>query len=290
MLHSAFAFLRHVFYCHSSLFLTFILFDCSVDPAAEKAAEARQRLLQSEAGQIILESVRAHGGYDSWYNGRALRFRYDYRPVDGMVRNSIQTVNLMNSQVYHRLDEPVSGSFAFDGEQVWSTFPPEQFQPRFWALTPYYFVAIPFVLGDPGVHLEMLDEDPAAAGFSPGPVVGVSFGEDVGDAPDDTYIIYIDGETGLLQGLRYTVTYRPFFANRDMERSAESLIVYEDYQQAGPLLLARKHTYYDFSARVRGGLKTEATVSEMEYAADFDASKLEKPNDAMIDTSLDPYL
>jgi len=35
--------------------------------AAQKAQEAESRLEESEAGQILLESINAHGGLEAWY-------------------------------------------------------------------------------------------------------------------------------------------------------------------------------------------------------------------------------
>ena len=55
--------------------------------------------------------------------------------------------------------------------------------PRFWSLTPYYFIAMPFVMADPGVNPELAEPitvegrtlDQVYATFDPG----------TGDAPDD---------------------------------------------------------------------------------------------------------
>jgi hypothetical protein len=254
---------------------------------AQRADEARARLGATEAGRLVLAATEAHGGLEAWFAGGALAFRYDYVPVQGARRTSMQTVDLLGARAYHDLEAPAVGKLAFDGHQAWMQLePPEPFAARFWALTPYYFVGMPFVLGDPGVILTKLDEDPGPAGFSGVDVVKATFAPGTGDAPEDYYILYLEQASRRLLALRYVVTYAPFFEGKPARASPEKLLVYEDLAPAGPLTLARRHTFYAFGEGHRGEKVTDATVSAVTYGAPFDPARLLMPPGATLDEAL----
>jgi hypothetical protein len=257
------------------------------DEPARRAADSTRRLEATEAGKLVLRSVNYHGGYEKWFGGRALRFRYDYKPLGEMPRrNSLQVIDLLASRAYHDMDAPAKGRFAWTGEQAWAEFPePEKAAVRFWALTPYYFVAMPFVLGDPGVKLEQAAEDPAAAGLPAADTVKVTFESGTGDAPDDYYIVYLAKDTGRLLALRYVVSYAPFM-KPGMKHTPEKLLVYEGETAVGPLKLAARNDFYAWTGK-RGDKITVSTVSEWQYGATFDASRLKAPAGAHVDRSMD---
>ncbi|MEZ4272120.1 MAG: hypothetical protein R3C68_12030 [Myxococcota bacterium] len=238
---------------------------------------------------MILRSTDHHGGLAKWFAGTALQFRYDYKPTDPKRsrRDTTQTIDLLSARAYHVAHAPIEGRFAWDGTRAWASFPPEKIAARFWALTPYYFVAMPFVLGDPGVRLQISQDDPADAGLPPCDVVRVTFDQGTGDAPDDYYVVYLAKESGRLVALRYVVSYKPFMASKGVSHTPEKLLVYEDYQEAGPLTLARTHRFYAFADGKRGSLVTVSTVSDVQYGAQFDAAQLTMPAGAQIDTSMD---
>ena len=123
--------------------------------------EAAARLKSSEAGRLILKAVNFHGGLDAWFAQRAIAFDYNYVPaVDATkAKNSRQTIDLLQSRAYHDVKFPATGTIAFDGKTAWSKLDKDvPFPARFWALTPYYFVSMPFVLSDAGVNLAISDD------------------------------------------------------------------------------------------------------------------------------------
>lgn len=252
-----------------------------------RVAAATARLNSSEAGRILLAATEAHGGLSNWFKGRALTFRYDYQPVKGPRRNSLQTVDLLSSRAYHTLDEPTKGKFAFDGRQAWVKLESqEKFAARFWALTPYYFVGMPFVLSDPGVKLELSADDPALAGLPEADVIRATFAPGTGDAPDDYYVVYVAKDDHRVLALRYVVSYAPFFEGKPVKSSPEKLLVYEAPQTFGPLKLATRQVFYGFADGRRGDKVTVADLSEVTYGAPFDEARLHKPEGAVFDTSL----
>ncbi len=260
---------------------------------ADRAEAARGRLAAlGEAGAIAQRCADRHGGFEAWFKGESLRFRYDYRPLgDKDAKNSVQTVDLLGSRAYHDLDEPARGQIAWDGRRAWSLMEGGgAFPARFWALTPYYFVAAPFVLGDPGVRLEIVADDPADAGLPPADVLRLTFAPGTGDAPDDYYILYVAKDDGRLLALRYVVSWKPFVAARNLKHTPEKLLVYEALTAVGGLTLAGRQSFFAFPEGKRGDKVTEATVSELVLGAPFDPERLEPPEGAVVDTSLDPFL
>lgn len=256
---------------------------------ARRAAESKARLAASPEGQVVLRATEAHGGLTAWFEGRALAFDYAYRPVEAGKpgRVSWQTVDLLGSRAYHDMTEPVQGQLAWDGQQAWSTFDPKAGAPRFWALTPYYFTALPFVLGDPGVHLARVEDTAEAAGLPPSDVIKVTFGAGTGDAPDDYYVCYFSKENGMLLATRYVVSYKAFMKAQGLKHGPEKLLVYSDWQPVGPIKLAHTHTFYAFDEGKRGALGTVATLTRTQYGAPFDEARLVRPEGAIIDTSMD---
>lgn len=253
---------------------------------ADRAAASIARLKATPAGQLVLKSTVRHGGLDAWFKGQALRFNYRYAPVGGQpARESLQTIDLLRSRAYHDMASPVQGQFAWDGQQAWSTFDPKKAAPRFWALTPYYFVGMPFVLGDPGVNLKIVEEDPALAGLPPAHTVKVTYDSGTGDAPDDYYIAYLAKDDARLLAVRYVVSYKAFMKD-GQKHKPEKILIYSDLKPAGPLTLARTHRFFMYPGK-KGDPASVATVSQVTYAAPFDEKRLIKPAGAFIDTALD---
>lgn len=254
---------------------------------ATRVTAAKARLAASEAGKILLKSTETHGGLEAWFSSQALQFRYNYQPVQGVQRNSLQTVDLLSSRAYHELDAPAKGKLAFDGDKAWMKLEGgAKFAARFWALTPYYFVGMPFVLSDPGVKLSMSADDPKAAGLPQAHVIRAAFDPGTGDAPDDYYVLYIAKDDHRLLALRYVVSYAPFFEGKPMKSTPEKLLVYEDVKPLGPLKLSRQHLTYAFKDGKRGDKVTVSDITEMKYAAPFDEARLRMPQGAVIDESL----
>ncbi len=259
-----------------------------VDPdEPTRRAEAGKKRLQAAGapGEVVLRSIARHGGLDAWFAGRALEFTYTYDPVgERPPVTTRQTIDLLASRAYHDIVTPGAGRFAFNGERAWILTEGDAFQmpPRFWSLTPYYFVALPFVLGDPGVKLEALADDPAAAGLPAADVIKVTYESGTGDAPDDYYICYFAKDDARLLAVRYIVTYDPMIKARGGKIGPEKILVYEDFKKVGPLTLAHDHTFYAFADGKRGDKITDAGPADVKHGVTFDESKLVMPKGARV--------
>ena len=231
--------------------------------ARVEAGEAR--LASSEAGQLIQEAITAHGGLETWYANGPLSFEFDYRPNNRIPIHTYQTVDIWGSRAVHRVlpDDSVHVQFGWDGTHAWQqpAGAPLPVNGRFWALTPYYFLGIPFVLADEGVILSL--EEDIELEDKTYRQVRVSFEPGTGDSPDDYYIIAIDPETNRVRGIRYIVTYPGLFPNgghfpeRLMMRHAE-----KEYQ--GILFPDSLHTYTMLDGKPLD-LVTRTDIREIQY-------------------------
>lgn len=250
---------------HILLFL--IVSSCAAsaprEPSLVRAEATRAQLATTEGGRLLGQVIAAHGGLDRWYAVDTLRFTFDYRPPGKPEarRHTVNTVHVPTSRVRQ---EQVGGEavLGWDGEQAWiapdaSAFPSPA---RFWALTPYYFVGMPFVLADPGtVHERLADGE---LDGSPVERVKVRFEAGTGDAPDDYYIVHADPQTHEMRALTYIVSSPVLFA--DGGKSPEKLLSWLDPVSVGGLRFASRYQ----GTEVSTGTPT-ATVHITEIAIDI---------------------
>ncbi|MBA2664819.1 MAG: hypothetical protein H0U74_21200 [Bradymonadaceae bacterium] len=248
-----------------------------------RVEEASARIQKTAGGRIIWEAIEAHGGLANFYAQGPLHFRFDYRPLgERAARDTRQIVDTWSSRARHSLSDDAQVEFAWDGQRAWELKGDKEvdLNARFWALTPYYFVGIPFVLADRGVVLKNEGEaeiegrlyDTVRASFAPG----------TGDAPDDFYIVYVHKDTRLVEAIRYIVSYPGFFP--DGGHSPESFMTYEKHEKLGELSFARFHRTFrwDPVTLLPGDHLTTTTVSELEFRPDTAIDAFEAPVGARI--------
>ncbi len=252
-----------------------------------QVAEARERLEASEGGRLVLRAIQAHGGLEAWYRAPTSSYTWEYANVGSDIRfRSFLVADNQTREVYHDLlltgpfEDPddVDARFAWDGSEAWM-YPAEieRPNPRFWGISGYYFQQIPFVLADPGVNYEVLPEQELDG--TTYAMVRAYFGPGVGESPGDSYTLYVHPETGMVDALRYTVSY-----GRDVEPGAdlpETLFYYEDHVTVDGLTVATSYRGYDYLGDgERGDLKNEAFADSISFRRDFDPSRMEAPEGA----------
>ena len=168
-------------------------------------------------------------------------------------------------------------SFGWTGTEAWvrpdgAELPTNA---RFWSLTPYYFVGIPFVLADPGVRHEMAPPDTVEG--RPIDVVHITFEPGTGDAPDDYYDLLLDPETDRVLGVRYVVSYAAF--NPEGGHTPETLMLYDGAQEVGGLTLQEGFRSY---ASTSGAPKARGTVTEAARHPEVPASVFDVPEGAAV--------
>ncbi len=158
---------------------------------------------------LLMESITAHGGAEKWYGNGQLQFRWKYHMSDkgpDAVVDTLQTVDTETMAVVHE----VAGSdvkFGMSGGEYWVRPEGAEFMPppRFWALTPFYFIGMPFVFNDPNANFEILGDKMAFEGKDY-TQVKITYNKSAGDSPDDYYVLLVDPETKLTKGAYYIVT------------------------------------------------------------------------------------
>jgi hypothetical protein len=253
------------------------------------ADDARSRLEASEGGRLLLRTLEAHGGLEAWYRAPTSAYTWEYSNVGSNIRFKTRLVaDNYTRRIYHDLLElgtpsnptPASGSFAWDGENAWIS--PDTIMginPRFWASTGYYFESIPFILADPGLHYSVLPDD--TLNGMPHNIVKVSYEAGIGDSPDDTYTIYLNKESAMVDGIRYTVTFgsgRP----AEGEPLRETLFYYSDYTTVDGLTVATRFRGFNVVDGVLTGFKNEAWADDISFSTPFDERRLAMPENGRV--------
>jgi hypothetical protein len=255
--------------------------------------DAKKRLQSSKAGELVWQSLEAHGGLSRWYENGPMYFRFNYQPLgDSTNRDTLQTIDTWSARARHQITDQPETEFGWDGKQAWvkPSDADVAINPRFWALTPYYFIGMPFVLADPGVNLELIGDKklvrtdettpkPKAQTFS---VVKATFDDGTGDAPDDYYVLYFEPATHELRALRYVVSYPGFFP--DGGHSPEKIMFFDGAQTAAGITLAEHLPTHKWDAEAEKPLKkvTDIDVSDLEFRPDTPAAYFEVPAGAKV--------
>ena len=250
------------------------------DQVEERVAAARQRLDASRAGQRLWQAIEAHGGLARWYGNGPLEFRFNYRPLDdGTPRDTYEVARYWSAQARHRLAGDTTIQYGWDGQQAWA-YPTDTLIPynvRFWSLTPYYFVGIPFVLADEGIKLAMMEPDTLEAIAYD--LVKVTYNAGVGDAPDDYYVIYVSQQDNRVGAIRYIVSYPGYFPGGG--HAPEKLMTYEGAQTADSITLPERYRTFWWKDEQRGEHITNITLSEVAFRPDVTTDYFAAPAGAV---------
>jgi len=171
-----------------------------------------------------------------------------------------------------RYDRNDGTTVYYDGETAWvSPADAEAPMGRFHVLTWPWFVMAPFKMQGEGITLSDLDN--ATVGDERFITILQTFGEDVGDTPDDWYRFFIDPNTMRIDMMSYIVTY-----GKDPEKADEqpSIIRYFDYTmpEMGPSISTRyEFWHWDAEAKAFAGDSPKGTgeVMSIEYVSADDA-------------------
>lgn len=231
------------------LFCTaFVLFSCQEEkkdkkliknePIIEKEVEQKKEL--SPAQQFATNIQSAHQTSD-FKSQEAVQFQLDLM-FGGKQRMKAKITMLTNSSKI-KIEKEDGTVLMYDNEKV-SLFPKENNYDgaRFDMFTWTYFFALPFKLTDPGTNWQDLKE--ANLNGTPYDTAKLTFGDNIGDAPDDWYVIYSDKQTKLMKAAAYIVTFGKDTATAEENPHA---IVYDNYFSVSNVAFAKDWTFYNWN-------------------------------------------
>ncbi|MEM9897134.1 MAG: DUF6503 family protein [Bacteroidota bacterium] len=211
----------------------------------EENSQAVQEYTAPQHHSASLTAVfDAHGGFENWASMKHLSY----------VKGEEKTItNLQNRKI--RIESP-SQTIGYNGKDVWVL--PDSIdasRARFYHNLYFYFYAMPFVVGDPGAIYEDVPEREIKGKSYKG--IKVSYEQNIGDAPDDNYILWYDPVTNQMEWLMYTVTY-----GKEGPSDKYSLIQYGGWTSFDGLQLPTSLQWHQFANDEVGGPRGNPAIFE----------------------------
>jgi hypothetical protein len=221
----------------------------------------------------LQEGLKAHGGLEEWGKYGTLNYTVASKniPEDHLVDLSSRKVLITTDSTF---------TMGFDGQDVWvspnlATYPGSS--PTFYHNLVFYFFSLPFVVADPGVNYTALPDitfDGVAHSR-----ISISFGDNVGESPDDQYILWFRKSDHLLSMINYSVTY--FDAANASKFNA---MVYDEWQTVNGLKVPKKWTSYKWENDSLGEKRGATLITDVSFQEGApDGTLFQKPETAEID-------
>lgn len=225
---------------------------------------------------------KAHG-IENWKSKKAISYDIEIAFGGNVIFSGHSIFEIGAERV--RLEAEDGTVMVWDGQDAWYTPADKEFKgppPRFHLRTWTYFLSVPFKLRDPGAHLHELPDAPLMDGKYPKlKRAKLTFGEDVGDAPDDWYVLYRQANTDRLAAMSYIVTYSKSAEQAEKEPHA---IVYKGYERFEGVALSTEWDFHHWSADkgVFGEPIGHVKITNVKFI-DPPAGAFAKPDDAARD-------
>jgi len=235
------------------------------------------------AEEIINQAIEATGGKQNFYNKGTVSYDYEYRAPKGE-----NAITLIGKETYMFDGERSYASFkthsltgangkvveGYDGKDAWVTFDGKISNDkqangvaRFLRKTNYYWFAMFFKLADNGVNQELLsDQEVNGIAYHR---VKITFEGNVGDA-QDTYLLYINKETKLIDQFLFTVV--------GFGITEPNLMTYE-YETIDGIKIPTKRKYIeaDWDGNIKGKAYYITNWTNIKFGVTLDKAMFEKP-------------
>lgn len=228
---------------------------------------------------LVAAMIEAHGGMDRWTSAPSVAFTEQWT-IGGEPGVEMRYVVEQGPRRVHAEVVGTDTRIGWDGEQAWGLHWDVPRPPRFLAQLNYYFLNLPWLTQDPGVFLEYEGRGPILGGEKEYEIVLMTFGQGVGDSPEDYYRLYIDPETHVLTANDYIVTYRAILPD-GMTQSPEKTLVFESFEEVDGLTVPTAFTIYQAEDQVYASL----TAKDWSFREPFDAALAAVPEGGVIDES-----
>lgn len=250
--------------------LSVIVFSCSTKQNSDTPPDPYVSM-PAEFVQVL----KAHGGLDKWKGFQTLE--YDLLHDGDTLPSEHYTLDLIN-----RKDLTVADSFriGFDGQEVWVAPKKTAFKgrsARFYHNLYSYFLTIPFIVADPGIHYSV---DTLSVDGKRHDVITVTFESGVGDSDQDYYKLLVNPETHRMEKLLYTVTYYTGEAHENF-----NALSYEEFKSVGGVDLPTRLVGYKYKDGQTGDKRYEVSFLNIELKSERpDQNLFEMPAEAEIDS------
>lgn len=211
-------------------------------------------VVKKEFPAFFQKVLDAHGGLETWDKMNTLKFSSTRRaPITNYTVDLKSRKEIIEAEGKYTLGN--------DGETVWVSPARDSFpgkNPRFMKNLTFYFVAIPFVLADEGVNLEDLGSK--VVNDREYNVIKVTFGEGIGDASEDQYILYTNPKTNKIDLINYSVTYF------DKSRATQYNAIKYEWQNVNGLLFPEKYVGYKWENEQLGEVRYESPFEKVSFS------------------------
>lgn len=253
---------------------------------------SQPKYASNETKEVIEKMIKAHGGYEKWSNLETLSFTTAMHSKSlGFLRFWIndQTIDMKTRRSYQ--DWPLIGSkMSFDGKEAWSIDwragnPPNHQHSVF-----YYYVNLPWLTQDKYVELGKVEKLKHEAFKNEVYKIKMTFSQSptLGKSKNDSYTLYVDSQTFLLNGYEYTVGYGALL---------DQLNIPKNQSVFGPVLRINNYTGDINGLKFPMLMTTNSLDLKDEYGdhaiygfkinEKFDENRMIKPKNAVVDTSED---
>lgn len=254
-----------------TLFLLSILFLLnSCDETTDKETSAPT--IEKSVPDFFKPVLEAHGGLDQWNKMNTLKFSGS--------RSEPATDYIVDLKTRKETIE-IKGKYIMgnDSDKVWVSPARDSFpgkSPRFMKNLVFYFVAVPFVFADDGVILEELDN--RTVNEKEYQVIKATFGDGVGDASEDQYLMYINPNTHIVDFINYSVTYF------DKTKATKYNALRYNWKKVNGLLFPEKYIGYKWENNQLGDVRYESPFTNISFSEEkMDASTFAVPEGAYVE-------
>ncbi|SMG47206.1 hypothetical protein SAMN05661096_03360 [Marivirga sericea] len=246
------------------ILVSLVLASCSSQKENKQEKSPKSSAVAEQVNPIIKSIQEAHK-LDAFMQEKIISF--DIKLIfGGNERLNARIYSTTNSSKV-LVENSEDTRLLFDGNEIW-IHPKDSLYDgaRFDVLTWSYFFMAPFKLNDPGTHHTEPKKLPYQKNDSL-MTTKLTFGENIGDAPDDWYVVYQNEESKVLEAMAYIVT----FGGRDQAKAAQNphAISYSDYIKVEGIPFAQQWKFWNWSEEE--GLQDqlgEATISNIQFSGD----------------------
>ncbi len=231
---------------------------------------------------LIKKMIEAHGGMDKWQNAPTISYTHDMidpnKPDDHWLSREVHEQG--RRRCYHEWTAD-KAFLVNDGQNIWTVDWKRLNPPSMMAGVSYFFINMVWMTQDDIANLE-LKEDTKVDAIEEGKsfrTVRLTF---TGSSEYEYFDMYIDPESYVLRGVKYTVTDKDLFKVFGVPESTKFmgplLKVYKEYAEIEGLKFTSRYDTYRPNGQNYGIHK----VTNYSLREPFDESKLKKPSNAVV--------